>query len=189
MARSPDRLNLGCGAAHMADAVNVDSAPKCLPDLLHDLRRFPWPLPSDSFREIWCHDILEHLPDTVATMNEIHRVAVDGAIVHITTPHFTCANAFSDPTHCHQFGMFTFDFFVAGPGPRYTDDLYSYRRRLLVFHPTRKNALVRRIANRWPRFYETHLAWIFPAFFISVDLVVHKSDRGDTARLTVPVPV
>lgn len=167
-------LNLGCGNAHIPDAVNVDISDGCNPDVVHDLRITPWPFPDDTFDEVWCHDIVEHLPDTVATMDEIHRVSKDGAVLYITTPHFSCVNAFSDPTHCHQFGMSTFDFFTDAATTRYTNRLFAYRRHILVFEPTRKNSLIRRVANRWPRFYEWHLCWIFPAFFISTELVVRK---------------
>jgi SAM-dependent methyltransferase len=172
-ASKTDVLVLGSGMSPRANAVNIDISAACRPDIVHDLRVFPWPLPDEAFSEVWCHDILEHLPDTVATMEEIHRVSRPGARIFITTPHFSCANAYSDPTHCHQFGMFTFDFFTGSAAhPYYTDKRFEYVRRLLVFHPSHKNALMRRLANRWPAFYERHLCWIQPAFFISLELAV-----------------
>jgi SAM-dependent methyltransferase len=167
-------LNLGSGRNPRPDAVNLDADARVKPDVVHDLRVFPWPFGHDTFDEIWCLDILEHLPDTVATMDEIHRIARPDAIVRITTPHFSCANAFADPTHCHQFGMSTFDFFTGRSTHRYTDKLFRYRLALLVFHPSRKNTLIRRFANRWPSAYERHLCWIFPAWFMSIELEVVK---------------
>jgi 2-polyprenyl-3-methyl-5-hydroxy-6-metoxy-1,4-benzoquinol methylase len=74
-------LNLGCGNSPMQGAVNLDRMA----------------------------DVIEHLPDTVATMEEISRVCAPGALVHITTPHFSCANAFTDPTHLHQLGYLSFE--------------------------------------------------------------------------------
>jgi SAM-dependent methyltransferase len=170
-----DVLVLGSGLSPRANALNVDINAGCRPDVVHDLRVFPWPFSSESFREVWCHDILEHLPDTVATMEEIHRVSRPGARIFVTTPHFSCANAFTDPTHCHQFGMFSFDFFTGSAvHPYYTDKRFTYVKRLLVFHPSHINALIRRVANRWPAFYERHLCWIQPAFFMSIELAVRK---------------
>lgn len=163
----------------MAGALNVDISPVCGPDLVHDLRVFPWPFEKDTFSHVYCYDILEHLPDTIATMEELHRVCKDGAIVTITTPHFTCANAFTDPTHCHQFGMFSFDFFTGeSTHDHYTDVRFAYRKRQLIFDPTRKNTVIRRIANRWPEFYERHLGWLFPAWFMSMELEVVKGERA-----------
>lgn len=171
----PAAIVLGSGKAPRPGAVNVDISAACQPDIVHDLRRFPWPFPDESFGEIWCHDVLEHLPDTVRTMEEIHRIAAPGAVVYVTTPHFSCANAFTDPTHVRQFGFFSFDYFTGdATHDHYTDVRFRYGLRLLVFHPSRKNTLVRRIANRWPESYERHLCWLLPAWFISLELVVVK---------------
>lgn len=126
----PDRvLNLGCGQRPMAGAVNVDLSPLCGPDLVHDLRQFPWPLEAGAFSEVRCQDILEHLPDTIRTMEEIHRVCRAGAAVTITAPHFSCANAFTDPTHCHFFGAHSFDYFTASSAfPHYSKTRFSIER-------------------------------------------------------------
>lgn len=170
-----DVLNLGCGRTLIPGAVNLDLSPTCGADVVHDLRRFPWPFPKNSFQRIRCLDILEHLPDAVATMEEIHRICKPGGVVEITTPHFSCANAYTDPTHCHQFGMFSFDYFTGdAKHDHYTDVRFAYRSRLLIFLPSRKNAVMRRLANRWPAFYERHLCWIWPAWFISAELIAVK---------------
>jgi SAM-dependent methyltransferase len=169
-------LNLGSGGRPMSGAVNVDASPLCAPDLVHDLRTFPWPLESDTFDRVWCQDVLEHLPDTVRTMEEIHRVCRDGASVTITTPHFSCANAYTDPTHCHYFGAHSFEYFTdASAFPHYSKTRYSVARRTIAFHHTLPDRLVRRLANRWPTWYERHLCWIVPAWFIEVVLTVEKS--------------
>lgn len=93
----------------------------------------------------------------------------------ITTPHYTCANAYTDPTHRHQFGMFSFDYFTgSAKHNHYTNVRFAYNRRQLVFHPTRKNTLIRRLANLRPEFYERHLGWMLPAWFMSIELRVVK---------------
>lgn len=166
-------LNLGSGRARMPGAINVDISQSCQPDVVHDLRVFPWPFDDNTFDRIYCYDVLEHLPDTIATMQELHRIARPSAIIAITTPHFTCFNAFTDPTHCHFFGLFSFDFFTGeSTHDFYTDVRFAYRKRQLIFDPTRKNTLIRRVANRWPEFYERHLGWLFPAWFMSIELEV-----------------
>jgi SAM-dependent methyltransferase len=172
-------LNLGCGRSLLAGAINLDLRAGNGVDIVHDLRRMPWPFEANSFDRIVCMDVLEHLPDTVATMEEIHRIAKPYATINIATPHFSCSNAFTDPTHCHQFGFFSFDYFTGeSTHDHYTDVRFSYGRRSRIFHPLRKNMVVRRLANRWPAFYERHLAWIWPAWFISADLVAVKPPRA-----------
>jgi SAM-dependent methyltransferase len=99
-------LNLGSGRKYLADAVNVDHQASTNPDLVHELNAIPWPLPDNHFETVLLADSLEHLEDVVATMEEIHRVCRHGAVVRITTPHFSSANSFTDPTHRHHFSYF-----------------------------------------------------------------------------------
>ena len=105
-------LHLGSGRKYDPNAVNVDLTRATSPDLVHDLDARPWPLPQDHFEEVWAYDVIEHLDDVVATMEEIHRVSRDGAVVKITVPHFSCANAFTDPTHRHYFSAASFNYFT-----------------------------------------------------------------------------
>ena len=181
-AHAPRRvLNLGCGNRRVEGAINLDVTPDTAPDVVHDLDVLPWPFPSDQFREVLANDVIEHLGDTLAVLGEIHRVCADGAVVRITVPHFSCANAFTDPTHRRYFGRFSFEYFTEGHELSfYTRARFRQRSCRLVFHPTLVNKLVWRLANRYPERYERRWAWIFPAWFMSVELEVVKG--GGAAR-------
>jgi SAM-dependent methyltransferase len=171
-------LNLGCGHKRCAEAVNLDVTPATGPDVVHDLNRLPWPFPDDQFREVMAYDVLEHLDDLLAVMGEIHRICRDGAVIRITLPHYSCANAFTDPTHRHYFGCFSFDCFTdASPIAFYSRARFRLRDRKLWFYPSLVNKLVRRLANRYPAAYERRWAWIFPAWFLYFELEVVK-ERG-----------
>ena len=100
----PDVLNLGCGRKRIENAINVDRTGETEPDVVHDLNETPWPFPDSSFQSVNVYDVIEHFENVVQIMEEIHRVSRSGARVHITVPHFSCANAFTDPTHRHYFG-------------------------------------------------------------------------------------
>jgi SAM-dependent methyltransferase len=173
-------LLVGAGAREMSCRageiiVRVDRVADLSPDVVWDLENFPWPFQDDSFHEIICTDVLEHLSDIVRTMEEIHRVAKNQCIVAITTPHFSCSNSFTDPTHRQHLGFFSFDYFTGeNQWGFYTRVRFRKSRALLVFDGALHNKVIRRIASRWPAFYERHLTWLFPAWFISVDLVVLK---------------
>ena len=80
--------------------------------MLHDLNFRPWPFRDGQFGEVLAYDVVEHLDDVVATLEEIHRVARHGAVVRITVPYFFSANAFTDPTHRHQFGWSSLSYFT-----------------------------------------------------------------------------
>jgi hypothetical protein len=179
-----DVLNLGCGRKHVRGAVNLDVTPETNPDVVHDLNRRPWPLPEGHFREVWAHDVVEHLGDVVATFEEIHRVCRDGARVHVAVPHFSSANAYTDPTHRHFFGYSTFDCLTEGAELSfYTHARFRLRHRQIIFYPTLVNKLVWRLANRYPAAYERRWAWVFPAFFLSFELEAvkgaHAGGKGE----------
>jgi SAM-dependent methyltransferase len=169
-------LNLGAGLDRsVPDAVTVDRSPLVNPDVLHDLDVVPWPIESDGFDLIICREILEHLTDLVRAMEEIHRVARRGARIHITTPHFSCANSFTDPTHRHHLGYFSFDYFTGGnEWGFYTPARFRLVGRHIRFFGRYKNLHVSWLANRFPRFYEEHLCWMLPAWYLVFDLEVVK---------------
>jgi SAM-dependent methyltransferase len=170
-----DVLHLGCGRKYMKGAVNVDISPEVGADVVHDLGSFPWPLPSNAFREVTALDVIEHLDDIPRSMEELHRVCRPGARVHIAVPHFSSANAFMDPTHRHQFSYFSFDYFGDEHGlAYYSKARFARRSAQIIFVPTLLNKIVRRLANRHPAAYEQRWAWIFPAWFLSIDLEALK---------------
>jgi SAM-dependent methyltransferase len=105
------KLHLGCGNHVLNGYVNVDSAPIPGVDVVHDLREFPWPFENQLFEEVIAVDVLEHLPDTIKTMEEIYRITKPGGLVHIRVPYFNSWDAAFDPTHLRFFNENTFDFF------------------------------------------------------------------------------
>jgi SAM-dependent methyltransferase len=180
-------LQLGSGRKYHPEAVNVDLVAETRPDLVHDLNRLPWPLPADRFQEVWAYDVLEHLDDLIQVMEEIHRVCRHGALVKVTVPHFSCANAFTDITHRHYFGRFSFDYFTGENDLGfYTRVRFRRRAAEIVFRPTLLNKLVRRLANWAPARYEQSWPWIFPAWFLYFELEVIKTPtaaNGSYAKL------
>jgi ubiquinone/menaquinone biosynthesis C-methylase UbiE len=105
------RLNAGCGTDTLQGWVNVDSVQLPGVDVVHDLARVPWPFPDDHFKAIRLINILEHLPDTLAVMEEVHRVARRDCLVTIRVPCTNGPDAISDPTHRSFFNHYSFDFF------------------------------------------------------------------------------
>ena len=168
-------LNLGCGRKRIDLAVNVDINPEVGADLVYDLNHRPWPLPDNHFATVHAYDIIEHCSDFIGTMEEIHRTCRNEAAVYVTVPHFSSANAFTDPTHCHFFGYQSFSY-VTGDHEFsfYTSRRFRHRVSQLVFQPTLFNKLLHRVANRWPTAYEKRWAWVFPAWFMYFELQVVK---------------
>ena len=168
-------LNIGCGRVHRDGAVNLDISPDVGADVVHDLNALPWPFEDGQFEQIYAFDVLEHVDDVPRVLEEIHRVSQPGALLHVTVPHFSSANAFTDLTHRHYFSWRSFDPYFAGNAL----DFYS-RARLrrkstrIHFYAGIVNRIVLRLANRWPERYERRWAWMFPAWFVSYELEVVK---------------
>lgn len=93
------KIDLGCGPRKKEGFIGVDVNPDWPSvDVVADLtKRFPFP--NDYVDELHCHDIIEHLPDRINTMNEIFRVCKNGAKVDIKVPSTDGRGAFQDPTH------------------------------------------------------------------------------------------
>ena len=175
---SPGRsrtLNLGAGARPLANAVNVDAVAETSPDVVHDLNVRPWPFPSSEFAEVVGYDVLEHVVDVVAFMEEVHRVSTSGATVRLTVPHFSSANAWRDPTHVRAFAHDSLDYFTKGHALSfYSSARFERVVASINFAPSLTNRVLHRLANRWPTRYENRWAWVFPAWFIYFELKVVK---------------
>lgn len=169
-------LNVGGGKDESTpNALSIDKSKLASPDILHDLDLTPWPIEDNSFDVIYCKDVIEHVADIIKTMEEIHRIAKPGAKVVITTPHFSCSNSYTDPTHRHHLGFFSFDYFTGeNQWDFYTAVRFEKLSAELTFFPNLKNKLIWRIAKKYPRFYEEHLCWVFPAWYMKFELKVIK---------------
>ncbi len=107
-------LNLGCGESvdHDRDKeFKIDIMEQHDPDLVWDLRKTPWPIADNQFELVYAENIIEHLPDTCAMMEEIWRVSKPGALVKIIVPHYTGYVSWSCPEHYKTFSSGTFRYF------------------------------------------------------------------------------
>lgn len=106
--RPTDRfLDLGCGAGNLLEGleggllVGLDLSESLLAAarlrkpgaslLLGNAETLPFP--GDSFDRVACSEVLEHIMNPAAVINEIHRVAKPGARVVLTVPNETLINA------------------------------------------------------------------------------------------------
>jgi len=108
---SQKKINLGCGHRKLPGWINHDIVPLPGVDVTHDLTKFPWPWENCNFDEINMTDVLEHLPDTLKTLEEIYRITKPGAKCFISVPYWNSWESVTDPTHVRQFNELSFDYF------------------------------------------------------------------------------
>ena len=104
-------LDLGCGNKKRAGAVGIDFNSRTQADVVHDLNAFPYPFDDDSFDQIRLSHVIEHIRSITRTMEELHRILAPGGQIEITTPHYTDASSWQDPTHVWHLNSRSFDFF------------------------------------------------------------------------------
>ncbi len=125
---SPTRIDLGCGRNKERDWFGVDryQLDQLKPgagevDLVWDLEQRPWPIASDCAINVTAHQVIEHIRDLTAFMNELHRVCAHGAFVEFTAPYATNAiEIFGSPDHIRGYSERTFLYYEPGFVDRFT---------------------------------------------------------------------
>lgn len=176
-------LNVGCGKAkrefpeidRATSVVGLDISPNSEADHLHNLDTFPWPVESSAFDLIIMQDIIEHLEDIPAVMNEVWRIGLPGARVRIRTPHFSSWYAYNDPTHKRFFGAYVLDGFLqSSQNDLYAEGTYRMVRREILFPRVWRITGVAFLANRFTHRWEQLFAFTFRAENLAFELEVVK---------------
>jgi len=120
------KLHLGCGRTLLPGWENVDQVPAegvTVADL-SKCRTEKLPYPDDSVEEILASHVIEHLTDTLALMEELHRVAKPGCRAKFLLPYGESDDAWEDPTHVRPYYLGSFGYFAQ---PAYWRADYGYR--------------------------------------------------------------
>lgn len=107
-----EKLNLGCGEDYRNGWVNADIRPTVDPDVVVDLDCLPLPFDDNSFEEVLLDNVLEHVTDQYAVLQELHRISKSDATLTFRGPHWNSPGAWIDPTHTRPFSHRTFDHYL-----------------------------------------------------------------------------
>ncbi len=138
----------------------------------HDLTKFPWPIADNAYDLILCQNVIEYLPDTIKTLEELNRITTPGGKIFIETPHFTRFESYRPFEFHHRFSCCAFDFFTKG-NPYYKTD-FHVTDKYIFFDDLAFLLGIGFLANFFPRQYEKRLAFIFPATSFYVTFLVDK---------------
>lgn len=127
-------LDLGCGPRKIPGAVGLDILNLPEVDVVHDLNVTPYPFPDNSFEEIHCYHVLEHVEDFIGTMKELYRILKPNGVIYVRVPHASACGAWADPTHKRLFVHRSFEHFDGRYDfYQFGTDLRIRRRRLHYF--------------------------------------------------------
>jgi SAM-dependent methyltransferase len=171
-------IELGCGRKKLPGAIGVDREAYPGVDVVCDLNE-GLPFQDASFEAVYSDQVLEHIPNLVRLIGEIHRILVPGGLMVARVPYFRSSWAAVDPTHIRYFSLNSLDYFVKGTysfenyrfsevgfskGECYLDDDYP---------PSLLRSVLTRLALRWPaRFENSMLSFVYP--FQSLTFVLVK---------------
>lgn len=105
-------LDVGCGVNKHRGAIGLDNNPRTNADVIHDLGKIPYPFPDNEFDLIVSNHVVEHVPDVMAFVSELYRIAKPGGKIRLLTPHYTNPDWATDPTHRNHFNSFSFNTFM-----------------------------------------------------------------------------
>jgi len=105
------KLNFGCGRNLKKGYINLDGSRLVGADVVHDLDKYPWPFPDNTFDEVYGRDCIEHLKDLFKAMMEIKRICKHGAKVRLIVPYWHSSAAFY-PDHTYFFNVDSLKFFT-----------------------------------------------------------------------------
>ena len=106
------RLDIGCGGNKQPNFVGMDLRPLKGVDIVHDLQKFPWPIPDGIVIQALASHIWEHIEpkNRILWMDEIWRVMKPEGQLLLSVPYWTSFGAYQDPTHypCPNEATFTY---------------------------------------------------------------------------------
>ena len=161
-------LDVGCGNKKRPGAIGIDISNRTQADVLHDLNAVPYPFPDSQFDEIYIDNVLEHLVDVVAVMEELYRISKPGGMIKVVVPYFRSRWAFIDPTHRR---FFTADSMTYFDPDHIHAKLYPYSTIKLktekrIFNENIPGGFMKklmvRFANRFTGAYECWLSHLCP---------------------------
>jgi ubiquinone/menaquinone biosynthesis C-methylase UbiE len=147
--KSGIKLDVGCGDAKQKGFVGMDIRKRPGIDIVHDVQKFPWPIPSNSCHTILMSHLWEHIEpkNRLDLMNELFRVIQSEGQLLISAPYATSVGAFQDPTHYGCPNQNTFTYFDPFKGGLY--NVYKIRPWKLVRNNYQMNGNMEVILYPW----------------------------------------
>ncbi|VAW49244.1 hypothetical protein MNBD_GAMMA03-2 [hydrothermal vent metagenome] len=103
-------VNIGAGLTFIPEFINLDVSSQA--EVVIDISKAPLPFEDNSVDIVFSHHTLEHVPNYLFALSEIHRVLKHGGLFLVGLPYVTLTEFnLVNPYHLHHFNEYSFDFF------------------------------------------------------------------------------
>jgi SAM-dependent methyltransferase len=167
------KLNLGCGHKKLEGHVGVDRHRCDAAEVLCDLAK-RLPFGDASIDGVFMDNFIEHVLDIPALLGEVARVCKPGARIVMTTPHFSSAASWRNPTHLHHLSWFSFDYVSKPKHRHYLGRGLRLVDRSLSFGGDPLGILGRLLFKMSPAAWEAKFCFVFRASTLRFELEVTK---------------
>jgi len=105
-------LDAGCGTNKYEGSIGMDNNPRTGADVIHDLDDFPYPFGDNEFDLVVSRHVVEHVPNVIRFVEELHRITKPGGRIRLLAPHYTNPDWSNDPTHRNHLNSYSFLSFI-----------------------------------------------------------------------------
>lgn len=109
------KIDLGGGGNPQPGFINVDIRDLSQVDIVQDLEKFPWNIPSDCASLVMASHLVEHIDPAqgkfLKFMDEVWRILKKDGEFIIATPYAGSPGYWQDPTHCNGCNEATWAYF------------------------------------------------------------------------------
>jgi hypothetical protein len=178
------KLDLGCGQRKQPGFIGVDVVKTKDADVVFDLFTYPWTFLADnSVDEIYAAHFIEHLPDLIPFMNEVHRVLKKAefdpknpnvptkGFARFIAPYHQNTRCWQDPTHKQAISEATFLYYNKSWREANGLDHYPINCDFDYFYSYNLNPSVQGRSQEWLNFAMRHY------YNVADDIVVTMMKR------------
>lgn len=125
------KLDIGCADKKGKDFIGIDYRNFPGVDIVHDLEKFPWPIPNECCSFIIASHVVEHINPHkgvfLSFMDEVWRIAKSNTEFRIAMPLGGSIGYWADPTHVNGCNQITWHYFDPTNQP-FRENLYEIYR-------------------------------------------------------------
>ncbi|NND93806.1 MAG: methyltransferase domain-containing protein [Flavobacteriales bacterium] len=169
------KLNIGAGKSYIPGFVNIDISENA--ELQLDLSTEKLPFEDNSVELVFSYHTLEHIPNYIFALTEIHRVLKHGGVLLLGVPYVTSTkHNLVNPYHLHHFNEYSFDFFGALKGSAIEENEVAFKK---VFHKFHYKGIFNLLPPPFSTWCRNHLFNVVKKIDFGLIAVKNEKDFGE----------